>query len=86
VNVLFQLHNGGTDDATDLVVTVSLLLTSANRTGESRVVAGPLTFRSSTALLAGYSANFEIVLRNVSFSDCTCVPAITVAHADDDSQ
>ena len=80
--VTFEIHNTGKHGLMDIVLTVSLLEPPPlnDPDAERAVVAGPLTIRSKSLLLPGYSLGYNITLRNIS-SECRCVPVVNVIQA-----
>lgn len=80
--VTFDLYNDGPDAVGDIVLALSLIEPPQRSDAKAPrvVIAGPVTIRSETVLLPGYSLAYEITLRNLS-ADCQCVPVVDVIGA-----
>jgi hypothetical protein len=74
----FDLVNDGVKTVGDVVLEVAILEKSAtDAAAASRVVAGPFTIRGDIDLQAGYTLNYEMLLRNLP-SDCDCVADVAI--------
>jgi hypothetical protein len=75
----FDLHNEGWTSVTDIVLSVSMRKDEQGRALEPARVQ-PFTIKIRNVLLAGYSFDYEIRLRNVSL-DSASAPEIEVVDA-----
>jgi hypothetical protein len=73
----FDLHNEGWTSVTDIVVSVSLRKDDRGTPRETSERVQPFTSKIRNVLLAGYSFDYEIRLRNLSF-ETDSVPDIQV--------
>ena len=75
----FQLSNESSITLTDIVLEVSIVEEARRGQPETpgRVLAGPLAIRGKFVLDAGYTADCEILLRNIS-PMCRCAPKVRV--------
>ena len=86
VTLKFDLHNVGLTSVTDIVLEVSLHSTTSPRGAtrgkavDASEVVRPFTIKIHNVLMAGYSFDYEIRLRNVSL-DATSAPEIEVVDA-----
>lgn len=75
----FQVSNESSSKLTDIVLEVSIV--EEPRRGPldtpRRVLAGPFAIRGKIVLDAGYTADCEILLRNIS-PTCRCAPKVRV--------
>jgi hypothetical protein len=76
----FDLHNEGWTSVTDIVLSVSLRNSDSDRPIELPAAVRPFTIKIRNVLLAGYSFDYEIRLRNVSL-DTVKTPEIEVVDA-----
>ena len=76
----FDLHNGGWTSVTDIVLSVSLRNSDSETPIELPASVRPFTIKIRNVLLAGYSFDYEIRLRNVSL-DTAKTPEIEVVDA-----
>jgi len=81
VTLKFDLHNIGWTSVTDIVLAVSLHSgTRGNAPDASSEAVRPFTIKIRNVLMAGYSFDYEIRLRNVSL-DTASAPEIEVVDA-----
>jgi|KBSMisStandDraft_5_1062788.scaffolds.fasta_scaffold73828_2 hypothetical protein len=75
----FDLFNEGPSRVTDILLEVSVRGKPAFDPGPAtaRVLVRPFKIRGAVKLEAGYSVNYEVLLRNLS-SDCNCVASVEV--------
>lgn len=74
----FDLLNDGLATVTDVILEVAIRARSSTDTGVApRVVAGPFVIRGRVDLQAGYTMNYEMLLRNLP-SDCNCVADVAI--------
>jgi hypothetical protein len=78
----FDMLNDGGSKVTDIVIQISMLERSRGEhaLGSRRFVVSPFMIRGSVTLEAGYTMNYEMLLRNLS-ADCACVPNVVVMSA-----
>jgi hypothetical protein len=62
---------------TDLILEISILEKSAAKELTGRALVRPFQIRGNIVLQAGYTINYEMLLRNLS-SDCRCVANVDV--------
>jgi hypothetical protein len=78
----FDLVNDGLATVRDVILEVAIRQKSSTDADvAAQVVAGPFVIRANVDLQAGYTLNYEMLLRNLP-SDCNCVAdvAIVTAH------
>ena len=73
----FDVVNGTSAPLTDLVLEISILEKSAPTELAGRAIVRPFKIRGSVVLQAGYTINYEMLLRNLS-SDCRCIANVDV--------
>jgi hypothetical protein len=75
----FQISNRSSSTLTDIVVEVSIVeeLRRGHLDTRKRVLAGPFAIRGTIVLDAGYTADYEILLRNMS-PTCRCAAKVRV--------
>jgi hypothetical protein len=73
----FDVFNGASTPVTDLVLEISILEKPALTGLSGRAVVRPFKIRGSVVLQAGYTLNFEMLLRNLA-SDCSCIANVDV--------
>jgi len=73
----FDLFNGGSAPLTDLVLEISILEKAAPTELAGRAIVRPFKIRGNVVLQAGYTINYEMLLRNLS-SDCRCIANVDV--------
>jgi hypothetical protein len=74
----FDLVNGGLTTVRDVVLEVAIVeQSSTDAAAARRVVAGPFTIRGDVDLQAGYTLNYEMLLRNLP-PDCRCVANVAI--------
>jgi hypothetical protein len=76
----FDVHNDGSANVTDIVLSVSLRKSGTTKSVEPAVGVQPFTITIPNVLLSGYSFDYEIRLRNVSL-DAANAPEIEVVDA-----
>ena len=76
----FDLHNEGWSSVTDIVLSVSLRSGDSDTLLEPSTRVQPFKIKIQNVLLAGYSFDYEIRLRNVSL-DSASAPEIEVVDA-----
>ena len=78
----FDMLNEGASSVTDISLEVSIVQrpTTQEAAGPSRVIVGPFTIRGHATVEAGYTVNYQLLLRNLA-SDCDCTAKITVVSA-----
>src|SRR5215203_186973 len=73
----FDVFNGTSAPLTDLVLEISILEKPARTELTGRTLVRPFKIRGSVVLQAGYTINYEMLLRNLS-SDCRCIANVDV--------
>jgi hypothetical protein len=73
----FDVVNRSSTPLTDLVLEISILEKPALTERSGRVLVRPFTIRGNVILQAGYTINYEMLLRNLS-SDCRCIANVDV--------
>jgi hypothetical protein len=75
----FQMSNGSSSTLTDIAVEVSIVeeLRRGHLETPRRVLAGPFAIRGTIVLDPGYTADYEILLRNMS-PTCRCAAKVRV--------
>lgn len=73
----FDVFNGGSTPLTDLILEISIVEKSAAKELAARTLVRPFQIRGDLVLQAGYTINYEMLLRNLS-SDCRCVANVDV--------
>jgi len=75
----FQMSNGSSSTLTDIVFEVSIVEEPQHehRDTPSRILAGPFAIRGKMVLDPGYTADYEILLRNIS-ATCRCAAKVRV--------
>lgn len=75
----FQMSNRGSSKLTDIMFEVVIVEGSEREHPKAphRVIAGPFTIRGKMALDPGYTADCEILLRNISPA-CSCAAKVRV--------
>jgi hypothetical protein len=75
----FDMSNVSSRTLTDIAFQISVVEESrrGNWDTPGRVIAGPFTIRGKLVLEPGYTAEYEILLRNVS-SECRCAANVRV--------
>lgn len=73
----FDVINGTSTPLTTIVLEISILEKPAPTELTGRVLVRPFEIRGNVALEAGYTLNFEMLLRNLS-SDCRCIANVEV--------
>lgn len=75
----FQMSNGSSSTLTDVVFEVSIVeeLRRGHLDTPRRVLAGPFAIRGKIVLHPGYTADYEILLRNIS-PTCRCAANVRV--------
>ena len=73
----FDVFNGTSAPLTDLVLEISILEKPARMELTGRALVRPFKIRGSVVLQAGYTINYEMLLRNLS-SDCRCIANVDV--------
>jgi hypothetical protein len=76
----FDLHNQGWTSVTDIVLSVSLRSGGSDTRVDPSTRVQPFRIKIQNVLLAGYSFDYEIRLRNVSL-DTASAPEIEVVDA-----
>lgn len=80
--LMFTVENGGDLTLRDVDIEIAFLerVPVGEADADPRVVVGPFTIRMNRALESGYSASYELLLKNLS-ADCGCVPRVIVTSA-----
>jgi hypothetical protein len=73
----FDVFNGASAPLTDLVLEISILEKPALTELSGRALVRPFKIRGNVVLQAGYTVNYEMLLRNLS-SDCRCIATVDV--------
>jgi hypothetical protein len=73
----FDVFNGGATPLTDLILEISIVEKSAFKELAGRTLVRPISDRGNIVLQAGYTINYEMLLRNLS-ADCRCVANVDV--------
>jgi hypothetical protein len=73
----FDVFNGGSIPLTDLILEISILEKPAVNELSGKALVGPFKIRGKVVLQAGYTINYEMLLRNLS-SDCSCEATVDV--------
>ena len=78
----FDMFNDGGLRVTDIVIQIAMLENPRveDPLSPRRFVVRPFTVRGSVTLEAGYTVNYEMLLRNLS-AECGCVPEVAVVSA-----
>jgi hypothetical protein len=79
----FDMLNDGDSKVTDIVIRITIvekLSAVDHQLGAPRVLVGPFWIRGSATIEAGYTVNYEMLLRNFS-SACECVARVVVVSA-----
>jgi hypothetical protein len=72
----FDVVNDGLVPRSGVILEVTIL-ERPSADADRHVVAGPFTIRGDVNLQAGYTLNYEMLLRNLP-SDCDCVADVTI--------
>jgi hypothetical protein len=78
----FDMMNDGDLRVTDVRIQIAIVQKerlAADRT-PPRVIVGPFTISGHATIEAGYTVNYEMLLRNLSY-DCECQPDVRVVSA-----
>jgi hypothetical protein len=73
----FDVFNGGSTPLTDLILEISILEKPVSNELFRKALVRPFKIRGNVVLQAGYTINYEMLLRNLS-SDCTCAATVDV--------
>ena len=73
----FDVFNGGSTPLTDLILEISILEKPALNELSGKALVRPFKIRGHVVLQAGYTVNYEMLLRNLS-SDCRCIATVDV--------
>jgi hypothetical protein len=75
----FQMSNGSSSTLTDILLEVAIVEESQREHLDTprRILAGPFAIRGKTVLDPGDTADFEILLRNIS-PTCRCAAKVSV--------
>jgi hypothetical protein len=78
----FDMVNDGDLSVTDIVIQITMLEKprAEHVLGSPRFIVKPFTIQGSVTLDAGYTVNYEMLLRNLSAA-CECVPKVVVMSA-----
>jgi len=78
----FDMLNNSTVRMTDVSIEIAIVekWQSPDQSRMPRVIVGPFTIRGDATIEAGYTLNYQMLLRNLS-SDCGCQANITVVSA-----
>jgi hypothetical protein len=79
----FDMLNDGALSVSDVLIQVAILEKRPmddDGATPPRVIVGPFVMRGHATIEAGYTINYEVLLRNLS-SDCSCVPNVSVVSA-----
>jgi hypothetical protein len=78
----FDILNDGGSKVTDVVIQIAMLERprGEHEPSSRRFVVNPFMIRGSVTLEAGYTMNYEMLLRNLS-ANCACVPNVVVISA-----
>jgi hypothetical protein len=78
----FEILNDAAVAITDLAIEVAVLDKphAQDKVTVPRVIVGPFTIRGHVAIQAGYTLNYQLLLKNLS-SDCDCVANVSVVSA-----
>jgi hypothetical protein len=78
----FDMLNDGGSKVTDIVIQIAMLERprGEHEPSSRRFVVNPFMIRGSVTLEAGYTMNYEMLLRNLS-ANCACVPNVVVISA-----
>lgn len=80
--LMFTVENGGDVTLRDVDIEIAFVerVPVGDPNADPRVVVGPFTIHMNRALESGYSASYELLLKNLS-ADCGCVPRVIVTSA-----
>jgi hypothetical protein len=73
----FDVFNGGSTPVTNLILEISILEKPALNELPGKALVRPFKIRGNVVLQAGYTINYEMLLRNLS-SDCRCIANVDV--------
>jgi hypothetical protein len=73
----FDVFNAGSTPLTDLILEISILEKPALNELSGKALVRPFKIRGHVVLQAGYTVNYELLLRNLS-SDCRCIATVDV--------
>ena len=73
----FDVFNGGSTPLTDLILEISIFEKPAPKELTGRALVRPFKIRGTVVLQAGYTLNYEMLLRNL-LSDCRCFANVDV--------
>jgi hypothetical protein len=73
----FDVFNGASTPLTDLILEISILEKPALNELSGKALVRPFKIRGHVVLQAGYTVNYEMLLRNLS-SDCRCIATVDV--------
>jgi hypothetical protein len=75
----FDATNEGSDRLTDIVLegAIEAKPDSSDEPRSRRLIAGPFTIQVAAILEAGYTIEYEVLLRNLSL-ECRCIPTVRV--------
>ena len=78
----FHTLNRGTTTITDIVFAISIVRKPRGGQADDRprLLAGPFTIWGNVVLEPGYTADYEMLLRNVS-PDCRCTATVAIVSA-----
>jgi hypothetical protein len=73
----FDVFNAGSTPLTDFILEISILEKPALNELSGKALVRPFKIRGNIVLQAGYTINYEMLLRNLS-SDCRCIATVDV--------
>jgi hypothetical protein len=78
----FAIANEGSTSVSDIVLEISIVEKAKSDQPElaRRILVGPFTIRGDVVLRAGYTMNYEMLMRNLS-SECGCLATVDVLSA-----
>jgi len=76
----FDVSNGSSTALTDLVLQVFILEKRVSTNCPGKALVRPFKIQERVVLQAGYTLNYEMLLRNLS-SDCRCIATVDVVSA-----
>lgn len=78
----FAIANEGPTSVSDIILEISIVEKAKSEHPESarRILVGPFTIRGDVVLRAGYTMNYEMLMRNLS-SECGCLATVDVLSA-----
>ena len=82
VTLKFAIANEGSTSVSDIILKIAIVEKPKSEHPEParRILVGPFTIRGDVVLRAGYTMNYEMLMRNLS-SECSCLAIVDVLSA-----